>query len=150
MKAVIQRVSSGSVSVQGSLISEIGHGYVILVGIYEGDTESDVAQFVEKVVNLRVMQDGDKMNHSILDTKGSILLISQFTLCADLTYGRRPSFHKAMKPQGAEVLYQKAVQMFEEAGVPVKTGKFGHYMDVRIANDGPVTIVVDTKNLSGD
>lgn len=150
MKAVIQRVSSGSVSVQGTRISEIGYGYVILVGIYEGDTEADIEQFVEKVVNMRIMQDGDKMNLSILDTGGSILLISQFTLCADLSYGRRPSFQRAMKPQGAEVLYQKAVELFEKAEVPVKTGKFGHYMDVTIANDGPVTIVVDTKNMSGN
>lgn len=143
MKAVIQRVSYGSVSVQGTKISEIKHGFVILIGIHEGDTDKDIENFVDKVVNLRVMQNGDKMDLSILDTKGEILLISQFTLCADLSYGRRPSFHRAMKPQAAEVLYQRAVQLFEEAGVAVQTGKFGTYMDVVIHNDGPVTIVMD-------
>jgi D-tyrosyl-tRNA(Tyr) deacylase len=132
------------VSVNGTKISEIDHGYVILLGIYQSDTLDDVQNFVEKIINLRIMQDGDKMNHSILDTKGEILLISQFTLCADLTYGRRPSFHKAMNPQGAEVLYHEAVELFEKAGISVKTGQFGHYMDVEIQNDGPVTIVLDT------
>lgn len=142
MKAVIQRVSYGSVSVADMKIAEIQHGYVILMGIYEGDTERDIHQFVEKVINLRIMQNGEKMDLSILDTKGEVLLVSQFTLCADLSYGRKPSFHKAMKPQPAEVLYQKAAQLFEEAGVGVKTGKFGAYMDVLIHNDGPVTIVL--------
>lgn len=147
MKAVIQRVSSAKVSVEGKAISKIGHGFVILMGIYEDDTQEDIQKFVQKVVNLRVMQDGDKMTKSILDTGGEILLISQFTLCGDLSYGRRPSFHKAMKPQGAQKLYQNAVQLIEESGVEVRTGKFGHYMNVEIQNDGPVTIVMDTKEL---
>lgn len=147
MKAVIQRVSSGSVSVEGKVISKVGSGYVILMGIYETDTEEDIKKFVKKLVHLRVMQDGDKMNLSIKDTGGEILLISQFTLCGDLSYGRRPSFHKAMKPKGAQKLYQLTVQLLEESGVKVQTGKFGHYMDVDIQNDGPVTIVMDTQEL---
>lgn len=147
MKAVIQRVNSGKVTVDGNVISRIGHGFVVLMGIYEDDTQEDIEKFVKKIVNLRVMQDGDKMTKSILDTGGEILLISQFTLCADMSYGRRPSFHRAMKPQGAQKLYQYAVQLIEEAGVEVQTGKFGHYMDVDIQNDGPVTIVMDTKEI---
>lgn len=144
MKAVIQRSGKSSVSVEGKKISEIQHGLVILIGIHEGDTNKDIEVFVEKVKNLRIMQDGDKMNHSILDAKGEILLISQFTLCGDLSYGRRPSFHRAMKPRPAEKLFNYAVQLFEEAGIEVQTGKFGTYMDVEIHNDGPVTIVYES------
>ena len=148
MKAVIQRVARAHVSVERSVISKINHGYVILMGIYEGDVEKDIKLFVKKVAHLRIIQDteSEKMNLSIIDSGGEILLISQFTLCGDLSYGRRPSFHKAMKPKGAQKLYQKAVQLFDELGIPVKTGKFGHYMDVEIHNDGPVTIIFDSKD----
>lgn len=144
MKAVIQRVSSGSVTVQGNLISKIAYGYVILLGIYEEDTEENIQTFAEKIVHLRIMaDDSGKMNRSIKDANGEILLVSQFTLCADLTYGRRPSFVKAMKPDKAHDLYELAVKKIEEAGITVKKGKFGEYMDVEIQNDGPVTIVME-------
>lgn len=146
MKVVIQRVTKGEVFVEGILFSTIGKGYAILVGIHEDDTEENMKILVEKIVNLRIMSDvEEKMNRSILGVQGEILLVSQFTLCADLTYGRRPSFIQAKKPEEAEVLFNKMVEAFREKGIGVKTGKFGHYMDVRIHNDGLVTIVIDTK-----
>ena len=147
MIALIQRVSSGKVTVKNKLISEIAKGYVILLGIFEEDEDADVLKLVEKISSLRIMSDAqDKMNLSIVDVKGEILLVSQFTLVADLTSGRRPSFIKAKSPDMAKPLYELFIHKLKEKGIPVKTGQFGTYMQVNIVNDGPVTIIADSKN----
>lgn len=146
MIALLQRVSSGQVKIKDKIISQIGKGYVILLGIFEKDTEDDLKKLVDKIANLRVMADDkDKMNLSIKDVKGDILVVSQFTLCADLTFGRRPSFLDAKKPEEAEKIYLQFVEELKKQGIPVKTGKFGEYMKVTIVNDGPVTIIIDSK-----
>lgn len=148
MIALIQRVSEGSVTVNNKLFSEIGKGYVILLGIFEEDGVKDIDKVVEKIANLRIMSDEhDKMNRSILDTKGEVLLVSQFTLCADLTYGRRPSFIKAKKPDEAKKLYDLTTQKLKDKGISVKNGKFGEYMEVAIKNDGPVTVILNSKTI---
>lgn len=148
MIAIIQRVTKGKISIDNSVYSEIGCGYVVLLGIFDNDTENDVEKLTEKIINLRIMSDKDKkMNLSIVDTKGEILLVSQFTLCADVSGGRRPSFIKAKKPDGAKKLYELMVQRLKEKNISVKTGKFGAYMEVKIMNDGPVTIIVDSKKI---
>lgn len=148
MISLIQRVTQAAVYIDNKCISEISHGATILVGIYESDTKTDVEKSVNKILNLRIMSDEeDKMNRSILDTKGEILLVSQFTLCADLTGGRRPSFIKAKKPDEAKILYEYMIELLKKNGVTVKIGKFGHYMDVRLHNDGPVTIIVDSTKI---
>lgn len=146
MIAVIQRVKKGSVTIEGKLFSSIEAGQVILLGIFQKDSEEDVKKMADKIVNLRIMSDENgKMNRSILDTKGEILLVSQFTLCADLTFGRRPSFIKAKEPGEAEKLYSLFIEKLKERGIDVKTGKFGNYMDVEIVNEGPVTIIVSSR-----
>ena len=149
MKALIQRVTKGSVSIDGKTISEIKNGFVILLGVYDGDTEKESKLLAEKTANLRVMSDGnDKMNLSIIDVKGEVLVVSQFTLCADCSGGRRPSFINAAKPDIAKNLYQLYVTELIRLGVAkVVTGEFGAYMKVDIENDGPVTILLDTKEL---
>ena len=148
MKALIQRVKKGSVKVNNKLVSKIGSGYVVLLGIFEDDTESDVEKIVAKLVNLRIMSDdAHKMNRSIKDIKGQILVVSQFTLCADLTYGRRPSFIKAMDPTRAKHIYLFFVKKLSEQDIDTKTGKFGEYMDVEIVNDGPVTIMMNSRKI---
>lgn len=146
MRALIQRVSQGSVTVNGSKIAEIGQGYVILLGIFKDDTEADVDKLVPKVVHLRIMGDEeDKMNKSILDTNGEIIVVSQFTLCADTRKGRRPSFIPAMNPKQAEKLYELFVQNLSDHGVNVQTGQFGSMMQVEIINDGPTTLLLESK-----
>ncbi len=148
MIAVVQRVTRGKVLVDDKVYSKIDKGYVILLGMFEDDDEQDVAKLTEKITTLRIMADSDgKMNLSIQDVKGEILAVSQFTLCADLSAGRRPSFIKAKNPEEAEKLYQLFVKKLEEKGLKVKTGKFGNYMEVQIFNDGPVTIIIDSKKL---
>lgn len=148
MIAVVQRVTSGSVTISGSLHSSIHHGYVILLGIVHDDTETDLQKLVQKIILLRIMEDDEgKMNRSILDTHGEILLVSQFTLCADISKGRRPSFIRAMQPKQAEELYKKAKVLFEKEGLVVQTGQFGAEMQVTIENQGPVTILVNSREL---
>ncbi len=147
MISIIQRVTQASVNIQEKEYSRINHGYCILVGIFEEDSTQDVMKSVEKILILRIMSDSEgKMNKSIIDTGGEILLVSQFTLCADISGGRRPSFIKAKKPDEAKLLYEEMIKQFTARGISVKTGKFGHYMDVQIHNDGPVTIVVNSKD----
>lgn len=146
MIAVVQRVNSGKVIIQDKTFSEIGNGYVILLGIFEEDTEEDVKKLTEKISTLRVMSDENKkMNRSITDVKGEILVVSQFTLVADLTYGRRPSFVKAKKPEEAQKLYLQFIHNLEMKDIPVKTGVFGAYMTLELSNDGPVTIIANSK-----
>lgn len=149
MRALIQRVTSGSVSITDKLIASINKGYVILLGVRKEDGEKEAQLLAEKAVNLRVMSDeNDKMNLSIKDVAGDILVISQFTLYADTTGGRRPSFIKAANPQLASQLYLSFVDQLKKLGVKkVVTGEFGAYMSVEIINDGPVTIMLDTEEL---
>lgn len=148
MIALIQRVSKGAVVIENKPYSQIKKGYVILLGIFDDDGEKDVAKLVDKVVNLRIMSDEQgKMNKSILETRGEVLVVSQFTLAADLTGGRRPSFIKAMKPEKAEELYELFVKKLQDKKLEVKTGKFGESMEVQILNDGPVTIIADSKKI---
>lgn len=150
MRALIQRVTHGSVTLDGKIISEIKKGYVILLGVCEGDTEKESRLLAEKTVNLRVMSDADdKMNLSVIDVKGEILVVSQFTLYADCSEGRRPSFIKAAKPELAKSLYELYVSQLKHLGIAkVVTGEFGAYMKVELVNDGPVTIMLDTKDFT--
>lgn len=148
MISVIQRVTQASVTVDNQKISQISKGYLILVGIFEDDTMEDVEKSVKKIATIRIMSDDDdKMNKSLLDVGGQILLVSQFTLCGDITGGRRPSFIKAKKPEEAKIMYERMVHLLEQEGINVQTGQFGTYMYVQIHNDGPVTIIVDSKLL---
>lgn len=150
MKALLQRVTKAKVTINGKVIGEIGKGYVILLGVKEGDNETQADFLAEKIVNLRVMSDeNDKMNLSIKDVDGDILVVSQFTLYADTTAGRRPSFITAAKPDTAKKLYEYFIDKLKSLGVKsVQTGEFGAYMSVEIINDGPVTIMLDTEELS--
>jgi len=145
MRALIQRVKRGKVSVGARVVAEIGQGMVILLGVKEGDTEKEADFLAEKVVNLRIMADSQgKMNLSIKDIGGEILVVSQFTLYGDTAGGRRPSFIKAAKPDLAKRLYQRFIEKLKEKGIKVETGRFGEYMEVEIINDGPVTILLET------
>ncbi len=147
MKAVIQRVSCASVSVDGNVVGSCENGYMILFGAAEGDTLEDIDILAHKTVNLRVFNDeNDKMNKSILDINGEILAISQFTLCADVKKGNRPSFIKAMEPKLASEYYDIYCEKLKELGVKkVSKGIFGADMKVSLVNDGPVTILFNTE-----
>lgn len=144
MKAVIQRVSQGSVTIDGELHASIGKGLVILLGIAPGDSPSVAEQLADKIVNLRIFEDaGEKMNLSLLDVEGEALVVSQFTLYANTSKGRRPSFIGAAQPDLAEPLVDAFVQMLKDRGIPTGTGVFGARMEVALVNDGPVTIVME-------
>ncbi len=148
MIALIQRVSKGKVIISNKTYSETGPGYVIFIGLFEGDNGKEVEKLIDKIINLRIMSDQEgKMNKSILETKGEVLVVSQFTLAADLSAGRRPSFIKAMKPDQAEKLYELFVKKLKEKNIVVKTGEFGARMEVQIFNDGPVTIIADSQKI---
>ncbi|MEP2773489.1 MAG: D-aminoacyl-tRNA deacylase [Fulvivirga sp.] len=148
MIAVIQRVSKSSVTIAGEVKSEIGQGLNILLGIEGADTQEDITWLTRKIANMRIFDDENGvMNKSVLDIHGEILVISQFTLHASTKKGNRPSYIKAAKPDFAIPLYKKFVEHLElEIGKPVGTGEFGADMKVEIQNDGPVTIIVDTKD----
>ncbi len=148
MRAVIQRVSKASVTVSEVVISEIGQGYLILLGIEAADTQTDIEWLAAKIAKLRVFSDeNDAMNKSILDVGGDVIVVSQFTLHAGTKKGNRPSFIKAARPEVAIPLYQSFIlQMGKELGKNIQTGEFGAMMDVSLVNDGPVTIIIDTKN----
>ena len=146
MRAVIQRVERASVSVEGEIRGQIGAGFLVLIGVEEGDGDADFRYIAEKVPNLRVFEDEQgKMNRSIQDIGGEILSISQFTLFADVHKGNRPSFIKAGKPEHADLMWIKFNEALRSGGVPVKEGRFGAHMRVGLVNDGPVTIVIDTE-----
>ncbi|MGN0534101.1 MAG: D-aminoacyl-tRNA deacylase [Eubacterium sp.] len=149
MKAVIQRVINSSVAVDGEIIGEIGKGFMILLGVMQNDTKEDADKLIKKIPVLRIFEDeNEKMNLSCLDTDGEILVISQFTLCADCSHGRRPSFINSAPPDEANSLYSYFVDELKKAGIKkVATGKFGADMKVSLINDGPVTIVLDSKEL---
>ncbi len=148
MKVVIQRVSSASVSIDGSTVGAIENGLLVLLGIVADDTEEDGAWLAKKLCNLRIFNDADGvMNASLLDTAGSLLVISQFTLHALTKKGNRPSYIKAAKPEIAIPLYtQFLAQCTAELGAPIQTGQFGADMKVSLVNDGPVTIIIDSKD----
>lgn len=149
MIAVIQRVSSSSVTVEGKVVGEIGQGLNILLGVKKGDKQEDISKLVNKIVNLRIFADGDgKMNLSLLDIKGEALIISQFTLAGNVKKGRRPSFDSSEKPDIAKAMYEQFVKEFESLGVHTQTGEFGAHMDVDIHNDGPVTFIIDSNELN--
>lgn len=147
MLAVLQRVTSSAVTVDGVTVGAIGRGLNILLGVVQGDTETDVETLVAKIIHLRIFPDENgKMNRSLLDVGGEALVISQFTLAANVKKGRRPAFDNAAPPQEAERLYGYFVARLREH-LPVQTGRFGAHMQVDIVNDGPVTILVDTTAL---
>lgn len=148
MRALIQRVLMSSVEVDGEIIGEIGRGFNILLGVFSDDTDEDLEYLIKKIPNLRVFSDeNDKMNLSILQTCGEILVISQFTLCADTKRGNRPSYIAAANPSEAEKMYERFIERLRESGISrVEHGKFGADMKVDIVNDGPVTIILDSKN----
>lgn len=145
MRVVVQRSKKSSVSVDNKLISEIEYGLVLLVGFTDGDTKEDIDYIIRKIINLRIFDDENGvMNKSILDTKGSILSISQFTLYADTKKGNRPSYIKAMKGEEASILYDLFNEKLNKY-VPTKPGIFGANMQINILNDGPITILLDSK-----
>ncbi|BFK81800.1 D-tyrosyl-tRNA(Tyr) deacylase [Clostridium baratii] len=145
MRAVVQRVSSSNVKVNGEVIGSIGRGLNVLIGISNDDTIEDLKYIKDKIVNLRIFEDeNDKMNFSVLDVKGELLIISQFTLYGDCRKGRRPNFMNAKGGEEAKVLYLKLIEMLQETGLNVQTGEFGADMKVDIQNDGPVTLLLDS------
>ena len=146
MRAVVQRVKKSRVIVEGWLVGEINKGFNVLLGISKEDTIEDLKYIKDKIINLRVFEDeNDKMNLSLLDIKGDILAISQFTLYGDCRKGRRPNFMNAMGGDEAKALYEEFVKMLKESGLKIETGEFGAHMNVEIENDGPVTILLDSK-----
>ncbi|MDF1740327.1 MAG: D-aminoacyl-tRNA deacylase [Verrucomicrobiales bacterium] len=148
MRALLQRVSEASVTIDSTVNGEIGPGFLILLGIEQVDDESDIDWLVKKILGMRIFEDeAGKMNLSILDTGGDALVVSQFTLHARVKKGNRPSFERAARPEQAIPLYEKFVSELEKGlGRPVPTGQFGAMMDVALVNDGPVTIMIDSRN----
>lgn len=146
MRAVVQRVKESSVTVGGDIIGKIGAGLLVFLGISKEDKIEDVNFLSDKILNLRIFEDENKkMNRSILDTGGEILVVSQFTLLGDCRKGRRPSFIDAAEPEKANELYEKFVDKIRGRGIKVKTGIFRAMMDVSLVNDGPVTLIVESK-----
>lgn len=144
----MQRVTEAQVCAEGKTIGSIGAGLVVLLGVEREDTEADAAYMVQKIANLRIFSDeADKMNLSVRDVGGSVLMVSQFTLMGDARKGRRPSFTQAEAPERADELYEKTCGMLRETGLSVETGKFQTHMQVHLVNDGPVTILLDSKKL---
>ena len=150
MKALLQRVTQALVTVDGDEVGRIGQGLVVLLGVADGDTEKDAEYLVSKIVNLRIFADDQsKFNLSALDVKGELLFVSQFTLLADARKGRRPSFVNAAPPEQAEKLFDYAVGLARESGLKVATGLFQQHMKVEILNDGPVTVMLDSREKLG-
>lgn len=149
MKAVIQRVKHSNVKINGEEVGKCSQGFMILLGVCQGDTTADADKLVKKIPVLRVFEDENgKMNLSCLDIDGEMLVVSQFTLCADCSHGRRPSFTNSAPPDLANELYEYFVEQLKAAGVrSVQTGEFGADMQVELVNDGPVTIILDSREL---
>ena len=146
MRCVIQKVTRAEVTVAGETVGKIEEGFMVLVGAENGDTESDARYCAEKIAGLRVFEDeNDKMNLSLKDVGGSVLLVSQFTLLADARHGRRPDFIQAARPEVAEPLCELVRRLIEEKGIRVETGRFRTHMKVDLLNDGPVTILLDSR-----
>ena len=146
MRAVIQKVSQSSVTVQGEVTGQIEQGLLVLLGVTHDDTQQDARYLAEKIANLRIFEDGaDKLNLSVKDVGGAVLSVSQFTLYGDCRKGRRPSFTEAARPEQATVLYEQFNWFLEAEGVTVQTGRFQTHMEVALVNDGPVTILLDSR-----
>ena len=147
MRAVIQRVSEASVTIEGKKVAEIASGLVVLLGVTDSDTLEDIRWLSNKLTNLRIFNDADGLNTSLKDSNGSAIVVSQFTLYAQTKKGNRPSYIKAAKPAIAKPLYEQFVRQFEnDLGQPIQTGAFGADMKVALLNDGPVTIIIDSKS----
>jgi D-tyrosyl-tRNA(Tyr) deacylase len=147
MRAVVQRVSRAEVRVAGRVAGRLGRGFVVLLGVAGGDGEDDAAHLVDRIVGMRVFaDDAGKMNRSLEQVGGEILVVSQFTLLADANSGRRPSFTRAAGPDEARRLYQHFLSLARMAGVKVESGQFGAMMEVELVNDGPVTIILDSRD----
>ena len=148
MRAVLQRVNSASVTIENEVVGKINKGFLILLGVGQEDDESDMKYICEKIINLRVFEDeNEKMNLSLKDINGELLIVSQFTLYGDCRKGRRPSFDKAGAPDYAKKLYEETCEMFKSYDVKVETGRFAADMQVELVNDGPVTMLLDSKKL---
>lgn len=148
MRCVIQRVTRASVTVSGEVVGKIGRGFMVLLGAENGDGEADARYCAEKIAGLRVFEDAaGKMNLALADVGGDVLLVSQFTLLADARHGRRPDFIQAARPETAEPLCARVKAMLEEKGLRVETGRFRTEMQVELINDGPVTILLDSRKL---
>lgn len=148
MRAVVQRVKNASVAVDGTAIGSIGNGLLVFLGVGTGDTESDLKYIADKCIGLRIFSDeDDKMNLSIRDIGGEMLIISQFTLYGDCRKGRRPNFTASMEPKTAEALYEQFIQYVSDAGIKAEHGSFGADMKVELLNDGPVTILLDSSKI---
>ena len=148
MRAVVQRVKRASVSVEGAVIASVGRGLLVLVGVAEGDAEADADLLADKTANLRIFADDDgKMNRSVKDASGAVLAVSQFTLLGDARKGRRPSFTEACAPERAVALFERFCSQVRAQGIECATGRFQATMDVELVNDGPVTILLDSKRL---
>ncbi|MEJ9228261.1 D-tyrosyl-tRNA(Tyr) deacylase [Peribacillus butanolivorans] len=146
MRVVLQRSKAAKVVVAGQTIGQIDSGLVLLVGVTHGDTIDDAVYLAEKIVNLRIFEDeNEKMNHSLLDVGGSILSVSQFTLYGDCRKGRRPNFMDAARPEEANKIYESFNEELRKKGVHTETGQFGAMMDVQLTNDGPVTLIMESK-----
>ncbi|MYB93020.1 D-tyrosyl-tRNA(Tyr) deacylase [Candidatus Poribacteria bacterium] len=145
MRAVVQRVKSASVTVDGKRVSEIGAGVLVFLGVAHDDTATELAYIANKVANLRIFEDEDgKMNRSLLETGGAALVVSQFTLYGDCRKGRRPSFINAARPEVANTLYEQFITLLKQQSIPTQGGTFQAMMDVQLINDGPVTILLDS------
>lgn len=149
MKAILQRVRYARVEIEGKTVGEIAQGLMVLLGVLEGDDVEQADFLAEKAANLRIFEDENgKMNRSLLDIGGGMLIVSNFTLCADARHGRRPSFTDSAKPEIANSLYERFIAAVKDTGVrPVETGEFGADMQVTLQNDGPVTIILDTDEI---
>ena len=148
MRAVVQRVTNADVKIDGRENGKIDNGLLVLLGVGNGDTEEDMKYIADKIIKLRIFSDeNDKMNLSLEDVGGSMLVISQFTLYGDCSHGRRPYFGNAMEPVSANEMYEKFVAYIREQGIHTETGEFGADMKVSLTNDGPVTIILESKNL---
>ncbi len=146
MRSVVQRVTRASVTVDGAIVGQIGPGLLVLLGVAPDDAEADAEYLAEKIVGLRVFEDADgKMNASLVDTGGAMLVVSQFTLYGDCRKGRRPSFTDAAPPELAERLYEYFVQQVRAQGIPVEIGRFRAMMQVELVNDGPVTLLLESR-----
>jgi D-tyrosyl-tRNA(Tyr) deacylase len=147
MKAVIQRVKSAEVRVNGRVVGRIGKGLLVFVGVAKGDGEEDLSYLASKIPELRIFEDDSgKFNRSLKETDGKLLVVSQFTLYGDCRKGRRPSFTEAEEPEAAKDLYDRFISKITGEGVPVETGTFQAKMEVQLVNDGPVTLILDSKN----
>ena len=146
MRAVVQRVKESKVEVKGRIVGSIGPGLLIFLGVGQDDSHKDCDYLANKIANLRIFPDeNDLMNHSLIDTAGAALVVSQFTLWGDCRKGRRPSFAKAARPERANALYEHFIGLLKEKGIHVETGQFQEMMDVYLVNDGPVTLMLDSE-----